>query len=304
MIQSLLDELGANCRVNESKALSVASADFSLQDEVRQKEDLLAAAAAVGMLLQSEPHLRLVLQGTLDLEVSLQPDRAGAAGDVRDLVLLNPESGWEIGISAKHQHEALKHSRLSNQIDFGLKWFGLPCTPEYFADIAPTFEHLNEYKGRNIAWSQIKEKETSIYVPVLKAFQRELLNLDRLNPGVVARGLVSYLIGLFDFYKVVKLKNEIKIQVFNFNGSLNLPAKKLQPKTKLEKLKLPSRIVEIDFRKRENETSNTTLDLICDNGWQLSFRLHSASTLVEPSLKFDINLEGRPNNLQTFSAIW
>lgn len=303
MVKSLLDELGDNCRVAESKALSIASADFSLQDEVRQKEDLLAAAAAVGMLLQSEPHLLLVLQRTLDLEVSLQPDKAGAAGDVRDLILI-ADSGWEIGISAKHQHEALKHSRLSNQIDFGLKWFGLPCTSDYFAEIAPTFEQLNDYKGQNMAWSQIKDKETSVYVPVLKAFQRELLNLDSRNPGVVARGLVSYLIGLFDFYKIVKLKNEIKIQVFNFNGSLNLPARKIQPKTKLEKLKLPSRIVEIDFRKRENDISNTTLDLICDNGWQLSFRLHNASTLVEPSLKFDINLEGRPNNLQTFSAIW
>ncbi len=303
MVQSLLDELGENCRVTESKALSIASADFSLQDEVRQKEDLLAAAAAVGMLLQSEPHLHLVLQGTLNLEVSLQPDKAGAAGDVRDLILI-ADSGWEIGISAKHQHEALKHSRLSNQIDFGLKWFGLPCTADYFAEIAPIFEQLNDYKGRNMAWSQIQDKETSIYVPVLQAFQRELLTLDSRNPGVVARGMVSYLIGLFDFYKIVKLKNEIKIQVFNFNGSLNLPAKKIQPKTKLEKLKLPSRIVEIDFRKRENDISKTTLDLICDNGWQLSFRLHNASTLVEPSLKFDINLEGRPNNLQTFSAIW
>ena len=93
-----------------------------------------------------------------------------------------------------------------------LKWFR-----DYFAEIAPIFEKLNDYKGRNMAWSQIKDKETSIYVPVLQAFQRELLTLDSRNPGVVARGLVSYLIGLFDFYKIVKLKNEIKIQVFNFN---------------------------------------------------------------------------------------
>ncbi|MBA3993942.1 MAG: HaeIII family restriction endonuclease [Cyanobacteria bacterium DS2.3.42] len=304
MVQALQEKLGKSCNPIESKALAGAATDFSLQEKTRQKEDLLAASAAVGVLFQSEPYLHSALQGDLQLEMSLQLDRAGAAGDVRDLVLRHPETGWEIGISAKHQHEALKHSRLSNQIDFGFKWFGLPCTPDYFSEIAPVFEHLYLCKARGIAWSQIDDKEASIYVPILKAFQREVMNLDRLNPGVVARGLASYLIGVFDFYKVVKLKNETKVQVFNFNGTLNQPVKGIQSKAKLEKLKLPTRIVELDFRRKDNLASNTTLDMICDNGWQLSFRLHNASTLVEPSLKFDINLEGRPNNLQTFSAIW
>ncbi len=31
-----------------------------------------------------------------------------------------------------------------------------------------------------------------------------------------------------------------------------------------------------------------------DQGWQLSFRIHNASTMVEPSLKFDINIIGLP----------
>jgi len=32
-------------------------------------------------------------------------------------------------------------------------------------------------------------------------------------------------------------------------------------------------------------------------GWQLSFRIHNASTLVEPSLKFDINIVGLPGSV-------
>ncbi len=304
MVQALRNKLGENCSIIESKSLFGASADFSLQNEQRQREDSLAAESAVAIMLQSEPHLQSVLQGDSHLEIVLQLDKAGAAGDVRDLVVRDLENAWEIGVSAKHQHEALKHSRLSNQIDFGFKWFGLHCTTDYFTEIAPIFENLNLCKGQGTAWSQLADKETSIYVPVLKAFQREVVNLDKQNPGVVARGLVSYLIGLFDFYKVIKLRNETKVQVFNFNGTLNLPKKGIQSKVRLEKLKLPTRIVELEFRRRGNEISNTTLDMICDNGWQLSFRLHNASTLVEPSLKFDINLEGRPNNLQTFSALW
>jgi hypothetical protein len=79
---------------------------------------------------------------------------------------------------------------------------------------------------------------------------------------------------------------------------------KTQPRIKLDKLKLPTRIVELALRQGEAESSGTTLDMICDAGWQLSFRLHNASSMVEPSLKFDINLVGRPNNLQTFTEVW
>ena len=37
--------------------------------------------------------------------------------------------------------------------------------------------------------------------------------------------------------------------------------------------------------------------LVFDNGWQFSFRIHNASKIVEPSLKFDIRIEGVPAEL-------
>ena len=37
-----------------------------------------------------------------------------------------------------------------------------------------------------------------------------------------------------------------------------------------------------------------TLVMTFDQGWQISFRIHSASTMIEPSLEFDINLVGLP----------
>ena len=49
--------------------------------------------------------------------IVMQSDMRGTEGDVRDLLI---ETGSEtIGISAKHRHDALKHSRLSDNIDFG-----------------------------------------------------------------------------------------------------------------------------------------------------------------------------------------
>lgn len=33
--------------------------------------------------------------------------------------------------------------------------------------------------------------------------------------------------------------------------------------------------------------STNAVEMFLDNGWQLSFRIHNASTKVEPSLKFN-----------------
>ena len=47
---------------------------------------------------------------------------------------------------------------------------------------------------------------------------------------------------------------------------------------------LPSRLVAIELK----PNSDNTVEMYLDNGWQLSFRIHNASSKVEPSLKFDI----------------
>ncbi|WP_419196699.1 HaeIII family restriction endonuclease [Bartonella grahamii] len=54
--------------------------------------------------------------------IILQEDSVGIKGDVRDIILKVPEN--PIGISAKHNHSAIKHPRLSGKIDFGKEWTG------------------------------------------------------------------------------------------------------------------------------------------------------------------------------------
>lgn len=39
-----------------------------------------------------------------------------------------------------------------------------------------------------------------------------------------------------------------------------------------------------------------------DNGWQFSFRIHNASTKVETSLKFDIQIIGMPASIITINS--
>jgi len=119
--------------------------------------------------------------------------------------------------------------------------------------------------------------------------------LDKENPSIVAENLVQYLIGNQDFYKVIKGKKKVEIQAYNLRGTLNLPFEKVKPKAKIPKLKLPTRLIEIVYQ----ENSTTTLLVSLNEGWQISFRIHNASSRVEPSLKFDINLVSAPHTLFT-----
>jgi hypothetical protein len=293
-----------NCRLHDNSSAELGARDFSALEETIRAKLVAAGESAVEQLLQFEPNLSEAAQVITKLQIAMQTDQSGAIGDVRDIIISEPASGWEIGISAKHGHEALKHPRLSQKIDFGKQWFGHPCTPQYFDEVKPLFDELNELRGQALLWREITDKEERFYIPILAAFRKELLRLDSANVDVVAPHMVQYLIGNKDFYKVTKLKNQAKIQIYNFNGTLNQNHKKVAPKIKLDRLKLPNRIIELEIKRdASGGASETTLELVCNGGWQLSFRLHSASSKVEPSLKFDINLIGRPNSLQTFSTV-
>jgi hypothetical protein len=68
----------------------------------------------------------------------------------------------------------------------------------------------------------------------------------------------------------------------------------------IEKLPLPTSIISLGIR----PGSQTTADILLDNNWSMSFRIHNASTLVEPSLKFDVQLSGEPEQLKVFDCPW
>ncbi|MDP2396633.1 MAG: HaeIII family restriction endonuclease [bacterium] len=74
---------------------------------------------------------------------------------------------------------------------------------------------------------------------------------------------------------------------------MNLPFDKIEPKYKTPKIPLPTEIIDISFK----ENSNTTVIITMNNDWTLSFRIHNASSRIESSLKFDINLLKSPKKL-------
>ena len=81
-----------------------------------------------------------------ELHLEFQKDDAGTKGDVRDIVIKRNSIAWEVGLSIKHNHEAVKHSRLSHALDFGKEWFNIPCSEAYWTAINPIFDRLKAEK--------------------------------------------------------------------------------------------------------------------------------------------------------------
>lgn len=97
--------------------------------DAEELKELLSASAeaAVDAVLELEP--RMLEDDNDILLLEPQKDDSGIAGDVRDIVIKRNDIDWEIGLSIKHNHEAIKHSRLSHKLDFGKEWFDIPCSP-------------------------------------------------------------------------------------------------------------------------------------------------------------------------------
>ena len=107
--------------VIDNDALQTVKKHFTSFESNIQSQLLLYASFAVNFLIDIEPRLSNGIDENDILELEILTDDKGQIGDVRDVVIIRSIQKWEIGISAKNNHKAVKHSRLSNKIDFGEK---------------------------------------------------------------------------------------------------------------------------------------------------------------------------------------
>lgn len=288
--------------LEQNESLRIAKSRYENDISNQEKSDmLLSAKSGIEAIIEMEP--KIIEDGMDKLTISLQPDNiATKLGDIRDVLIIRRELSWEIGVSVKHNHAALKHSRLSATLDFGNVWLGTPCSQNYFNTIKPIFERLQTLKNSGAKWNEMTDKEISVYMPILNAFKTELENINDSHSDITEK-LIKYLIGSNgkDYYKLIHNNNHTTtIMPFNLYGTLNLPASDTNPTIVIPKIKLPTRIIEFSYK----TSSQTTLILTLDNGWSISFRIHNASTIVEPSLKFDIQLQSQPANIFYLNKEW
>ncbi len=261
-----------------------------------QERYLESAKQGVLLLLDCEPLLSEVIGSSQnEITLSLQKDKLGEIGDIRDILIYFDR--FCIGLSIKHNHDALKHSRLSKDLDFGKKWLGVGVSQNYKDTIKPLFERLENAKKEGMLWRDFPNKEQEIYAPLLQAFKKEVLRIDEDKKNKVPQKMVEYLLGKYDFYKAILLEREqkTKLEAYHFNNTLNRSVKN-KPKRIIPLSKLPTRMIYFDFKPK----SFNTLELVLDEGWSFSLRIHNASSRVEPSLKFDIKLLSKPESVAVF----
>ena len=153
---------------------SLEAAKDAWENMSKSMQHLLTVSAAsfVPEIFELEP---LILEDDGDcVELLIQKDSKGEDGDVRDILIVRSGIEWEIGLSMKHNHFAVKHSRLSHIIDFGEKWYGIPCSKQYWQSVRPIFEYLQKQKNRGKAWNELTNKAGDVYIPLLNAFIEEL----------------------------------------------------------------------------------------------------------------------------------
>lgn len=95
-------------------------------------------------------------------------------------------------------------------------------------------------------------------------------------------------------------KRTTRVEAINIAGTLNRPSERHKSIVEITKLKLPSRFYHIDFK----PASDNTIEVVCDEGWTVSMRIHNASSKVEPSLKFDVNLISLPTSIHAQVEPW
>jgi len=268
--------------VRSGPEVDICSKAFHSVDPELSKTLSGAAKLAITHIVELE-HTKLTV-ATLE-EIWIATDDRGQHGDVRDVVL--ETSAGPIGISCKNNHAAFKHSRLSAKIDFVKKW-GLNqagCSETYWAQVRPIFAELEAIRKKSNAtarWGDLRDVPSRFYWPVLDAFEQELTRLS--NPSSptaasVSKNLVMYVVGQLDFYKVIRRTEHVTVQGFNFNGTLST-----------DRTRGPSHVIGID--KLNGGQYSKTVRL--NRGFTFNFRIHNASSRVEPSLKFDITAISLP----------
>lgn len=192
--------------IEKNSSYHAAEKAWNTLDESEKDLYKVSALAGTNTILELEP---LILDdGDDELELKIQTDDKGKEGDVRDVLIIRKGIEWEIGLSVKHNHFAVKHSRLSKNIDFGEKWYGIKCSEQYWQDVKPIFDYLEIEKSKGSNWRNLPNKNDDVYLPLLNAFKNEIDRQNKIYGKNIPKLMVEYLLGEFDFYKVIGIDHK------------------------------------------------------------------------------------------------
>ena len=278
---------------------------YEMQLESEKQRYLNAAISLMDKFYRLEPGLSCPKSVYDVLYIRLLPDSVAKFGDPRDIQLYRLDEknkkqiAWEVGFSAKNNHEAVKNPRISPTRDFGRAWLDMPCSAEYFQDVKNVFSWVGQTGATT--WEELgEEKFKKVYKPIMVAFKRQLDNFFRCSPNLAAERLIRYLAGSRSFYKIIKNDRDstVDVKAFAFFEDLNRSYNEAVPEARVKKIPLPTKVLEFDFI----PGSYDTMSMVLDGGWRIDFRIHNADKIIKAkaesnSLKLDVQLKGNPPNL-------
>lgn len=291
---------------NHEPQCETAFRAFTFLDENTRSRYCLAARSGIKTIAGLEPRL---LNGEGKLYLEIAADSSGVGGDVRDIVCIRGDDydgRWEIGLSCKHNHEALKHPRITEGMDFGADWMGASCSKAFFSKMESIMQPLTKNTGKEVLWSQIHDKSESFYIPILEAYLEEIRLICNENPNA-SKKLLEYFFGNHDFYKVImdESRKATRVEGFNMFGTLNKSYKQLKPIVNVSKVVYPTRLIAAERKQEKGVLSATTIILTCDGGWAVSMRLHNKDSRAKlTSLAWDVQLVGHPPRIYSNTRGW
>ena len=282
---ALFAALARRIRVTSLENEALERARKKYEGSVQRSHLLRCAESAVKYLLSTDQRLVTREPKKLFLNSSWA---AQSQHDVRDVVLQGHSA--TIGFSCKVNNQDLRHSRLARELDFVKEW-GLDkngASSAYWKGVRPVFDRLHELRERGLDWVDeyptLATRRRLVLAPVLDAWESEMRRVVNADSSVPER-LCRYLLGSKSYWKVVSGRRAVLVQKFNLEG--DMPG---------EKLTMPGSILGISIR----DTSSVRERIVtCDEGYAFSFRLHTASSHIENSLKFAVKGLKLPREINT-----
>ena len=217
----------------------------------------------------------LLVDGVNSASVDRLSDDEATAGDVTDIRISPTGMHPVVNLSIKNNHHALKHQRppsLMQQLGFAK---GSPQDYEYRTQLQSVFDTFYVASRKLVPgatmFSQLKDVDDEfinrqLYAPVCELVTATLRKY--LVNDIVCKTFFRFLVGNTDYIKVVLCQRRLKL-------------------TNFAQIPTPS-----GCDANYSRAKPSYIYLAFDNNWQISMRLHTASSRLDeieqiPSTKFD-----------------
>jgi HaeIII-like restriction endonuclease len=294
-LQEELLSRGCDVGIVSNSIYENAKNKFGQLLSVEQAEFLAANREAIKHIMKLEPSL--AFSKGQKIVLSLQPDSSGTEGDVRDVLCVrSTTTQWEIGFSMKNNSVSIKSIRLGKK--FLQSNFGISPSAAYTQKYAGLVD--NELKPkRGMKWHDAysnKDKEVLVYIPALEMVAEEIEHQLKAGPAF-ARKLMKRFLGSFDYYKITKTPQLVRVEGVNIDATLNRNYGNIAPEIAVPQLPLPTKMVSSQIRE-DKEGQKNTLDIELDNGLRFALRVHNKDSTIKGKslngLGFEVSLTAHP----------